>query len=110
MKHLINVEMPINKFEISLGKRDVELFYQWNRLLRNNMRDNAFCVVAVDFDAKSRKIRHVALLVDDDAANRRYVQQSIQILKDRQIKIKRKMMELQNNMQIMFNELKRATS
>jgi len=37
------------------------------------MRDNAFCMGAVDFDAKSRKIRRIALSVDDDdVANKRY--------------------------------------
>jgi len=36
------------------------------------VRDNALCMGAVDFDAKSRKIRRVALPVDDnDVANKR---------------------------------------
>jgi len=47
------------------------------------MRDNALCMGAADFDAKSRKIRSVALSVDDsNVANKRYVQ-SVKILKDR---------------------------
>jgi len=53
--------------------------------------DNALCVVAADFDAKSHKIRRVALPIDDgDAVNKRYMQQSMQILKDRQDEIERK--------------------
>ena len=50
-------------------------YYQWSGLIRNYVRDNALCIVATDFDAKSRKIRHVALPVDDgEVANKRYVQ------------------------------------
>jgi len=72
------------------------------------MRDNALCMGATDFDAKSRKIRRVALPVDDDdAANKRYVLQSVKILKDRQDKIEKKIATLQNNMQIMINELQK---
>jgi len=42
------------------------------------------CVIATDFDARSRKIRRIVLPVDDgDAANKHYVLQSVQILKDR---------------------------
>jgi len=82
--------MPINKFGTSLGKSGAELYYQWRGLLRNFVRDNALCMGATDFDAKSRKIRHVALPVDD-AANKRYVLQSVKILKDRQDEIEKKM-------------------
>jgi len=71
------------------------------------VRNNTLCVIAVDFDAKSRKIWHVALPVDAD--NKRYVQQSMQILKNWQNEIKKKMIKLQNNMQIMLNELKKMT-
>ena len=61
--------MPSNKFGLSLGKES-ELHYQWRGLFRNYVRDNALCIAAADFDAKSRKIRRVALPVDDaDAAN-----------------------------------------
>ena len=104
--HLVNVKMPINKFGISLGRSGAEPYYQWNGLLRNYVRDNALCVVAVDFDARSRKIRRVALPVDDDdVANKRYVQQSIQILKDRQEEFEKKMIEFQNNMQTALHKL-----
>ena len=66
--------MPINKFELSLGGGS-ESHYQWRGLLINYVRNNALCIVAAD--AKSRKIRRVALLVDDaDVANKRYMQQS----------------------------------
>jgi len=81
--HLVDITMLINKFGLSLGGGS-ESHYQWRRLLRNYMRDNALCIVAVDFDTKSCKIRRVALPMDDaDAANKRYVQQSVQNLKDR---------------------------
>jgi len=62
---------------------------------------------AADFDAKSRKIRHVTLPIDDDddIANKRYVLQSVKILKDRQVKIEKKIAMLQNSIQIMINEL-----
>jgi len=54
---------------------------------------------AADFDAKSRKIRRVALPVDDsDVANKYYVLQSVKILKNRQDEIKKKIVTLQNNM------------
>jgi len=70
------------------------------------VRDNALCVVAADFDTKSCKIRLVVLSVDDaDAANKRYVQQSVQDLKNRLNEIKRKIAALQNNVQVMLNEL-----
>lgn len=98
--------MPINKFGISLGRSGGESYYQWNGLLRNYVRDNALCVVATDFDARSRKIRRVTLPVDDDdVANKRYVQQSLQILKDRQEEFEKKMVEFQNNMQVALHEL-----
>jgi len=50
MRHLINIE-----------RSEAESYYQWNRLLRNYVRNNALCMVAADFDAKLRKIRHVVL-------------------------------------------------
>jgi len=66
---------------------------------------------AIDFDAKSRKSRHVALPVDDDdAANKRYVLQSMKIWKDRQDEIEKKIATLQNNMQIMINEFQKRFS
>jgi len=100
--------MPINKFGTSLGKNGVEPYYQWSGLLRNFVRENALCMGAADFDAKSRKIKRVALPVDDgDVANKRYVLQSMKILKDQQDEIDKKLAALQNNMQIMINELQK---
>ncbi|KYN50639.1 hypothetical protein ALC56_00015, partial [Trachymyrmex septentrionalis] len=64
--------------------------------------------VVTNFDAKSRKIRRLALPVDDaDAANKQYVQQSIQDLKDRLNEIERKIAALQNNVQVMLKELEK---
>jgi len=95
--------MPINKFGISLGRSGVEPYYQWNGLVKDYVRDNAFCIVAANFDARSRKIRRVALPVDDnDAANKQYVLQSVQILKDRQDEIEKKIVELQDNVRILM--------
>lgn len=100
--------MPINKFGITLGRSGTDPYYQWSGLVRNYVRDNALCIVATDFDAKSRKIRHVALPVDDgDVVNKRYVQQTVQILKDRHDELERKMVAFQNNIQITLNELQR---
>jgi len=104
--------MPINKFGTSLGKSGVEPYYQWSGLIRNFVRDNALCMVATDFDAKSHKIRRVALPDDDDVANKliiinAYMLQSVKILKDRQDEIEKKIAMLQNNMQIMINELQK---
>jgi len=44
-----------------------------------------------NFDAKSRKIRCVALPVDDDVVNKHYVLQSVKILKDRQDEIEKRL-------------------
>jgi len=58
---------------------------RWNGIMRNYVYENALCRVATDFHARVCKIRRVALSVDgDDVANKRFVQQSMQILKDRQ--------------------------
>jgi len=77
--------MSINKFGILLGRSRAEPYYQWSGKLRNYVHDNGLCVLAADFDAKSRKIRRIALPIDDDdVANKWYVEQSMQILKDRQ--------------------------
>jgi len=70
--------MTINNFGRSPERSEAEPYYQWSGLLRNFVRDNALCMGAADFDAKSRKIRCVALLVDDDdVVNKRYVLQSM---------------------------------
>jgi len=75
--------MPINKFGTSLRKSGAESYYQWSGLFRNFVRNNALCMGATNFDAKSCKIRRIALPVDDDdVANKRYVLQSVKILKD----------------------------
>jgi len=101
--------MPINKFGISLGGSGVESYYQWSGLVRNYVRDNALCMTASDFDAKSRKIRRVALPVDDgDAVNKRYMQQNVQMLKDRQDEIETKIAALQNKVDIMLNEIRQV--
>jgi len=66
------------------------------------VHDNALC--AVDFDAKLCKIRRVALPVDDvanDIANKQYVEQSMQILKNRQNKIDSKLGSFQSNADIL---------
>jgi len=83
-----SVAMPNNKFGLSLG-RGSELRYHWHRLLRSYVHDNALSKVATDFDAK---IRRFTLPVNDvDTVNKRYVQQSIQDLKNHLKEIKRKL-------------------
>ena len=103
--------MSINKFGTSLERGGAGSYYQWSGLVRNYVRDNALCMVTTDFDAKSRKIRRVAQPVDDsDAANKRYVQQTVKILKDRQNEIERKIETLQSRVKItthMLNEFQR---
>ena len=100
--------MPINKFGLSLEGGGSESYYQWCGLLRNYVRDNALYIVAANFDAKSRKVWRVALSMDDaDVTNKRYVQQSVQDLKDRLNEIERKIGILQNNVQIMLNEFEK---
>jgi len=48
----------------------------------------------------------VALSIDDgDVADKRYVLQSVQILKDQQDVIDKNLVALQNNIQIMISEL-----
>ena len=74
------MKMPINKFGLFERRNDatVNNWYHWNGLMRNYVRDNALCRVATDYDAKSRKIRHVAQPeVDTDAANKLYVEQCL---------------------------------
>ena len=101
--------MPINKFGISLGGSGAESYYRWSEIVRNYVRDNALCMTAADFDAKSRKIRRVALPVDDgDVVNKRYLQQNMQMLKDRQAEIERKIATLQNNVDIVLNEIRQV--
>jgi len=60
--------------------------------MRIYLYENALCRVATDFDARLCKIRHIALPVDhdDDVANKRFVQQSMRILKDWQDEIEKK--------------------
>jgi len=86
--------MPIDKFGILFKKSRAEPYNQCIQLFRNYVRNNALCVVATDFDAKSRKIRRTS---DSNVANNRYVQQSMQILKDWQNKIEKKIAALQNS-------------
>jgi len=62
--------------------------------MRNYVYENALCRVATDFDARLCKIRRVALPIDDDddIINKRFMQRNMQILKDRQDEIEKKIM------------------
>jgi len=64
--------------------------------MKNYIYENALCRVTTDFDARSCKIRRVALLVDDDVVNKRFVQQNMQILKNGQDEIKKNVQILKN--------------
>jgi len=59
MNYLVNIELPINKFDKSksLGRRNgtEPMDNQWNGLFRSYMRDNALCIVTANFDVKSHK-------------------------------------------------------
>ena len=93
--------MSINKFGLPLEKvANSTYYYQWNGLLRNYVRDNALCLTAADFDARSRKIRRVAQPESDtDAVNKRYVETSVNFLRDRQEEYEKKLTALEINMQ-----------
>jgi len=93
----------ISKFGLSEQRNDDDSYHRWNGTIRNYMYENALCRVATDFTARLCKIRRVALLVDDnDVVNKRFVQQSMQILKDWQDEIEKKITSLQNIRQIML--------
>lgn len=83
------------------------MYYQWNGLLRNYVRDNALCQTTTGFDARSRKIQRVAQPeTDTDAVNKRYVDK---LLRDRQGEIEQKIIALETNVQalrIMMDEIK----
>jgi len=102
--------MSINKFGLPLEKAANSRYYQWNGLVRNYVRDNALCLTAADFDARSRKIRRVAQPeADTDAANKRYVETSVNLLRDRQEEHEKKLTTLDINMQtlrIVIEELR----
>jgi len=69
----------------------------------------SLCRVATDFDARLCKIRRVALSIDDnDVANKHFVQQSMQILKDRQDKIESKLGLLQSNADVSLNYMQQS--
>jgi len=72
-------------------------------IMKNYVYENALCRVVTDFDARSCKIRRVALPIDDDdVVNKRFVQQKMQILKNGQD-------EIEKNMQILKNGMKSRT-
>jgi len=78
-------------------------------IMRNYMHKNTLYRVATDFDARLCKVRYVALPIDDDnVANKRFVQQSMQILKDRQNEIKSKLGLLQNNADFSLNYMQQS--
>src|SRR5436190_22065755 len=97
----IRIAMSINKFGLPLEKvANSTYYYQWNGLLRNYVRDNALYLTAADFDARSRKIRCVAQPeADTDAVNKRYVETSVNFLRDRQEEYEKKLTALEINMQ-----------
>jgi len=97
--------MPISKFGLSDQGNDDDSFHRWNSIMRKYVSENALCRVATDFDAGLCKIRRVALPIDDDVVNKRFVQQNMQILKDRQDEIEKNMTSLQTNRQFMLKYL-----
>jgi len=71
------------------------------------MYENALCCVATDFGARLCKIRCIAL-DDNDVANEQFMQQSMQILKDRQNEIKNKLGSLQSSANISLNYMQQS--
>jgi len=73
---------------------------------------NALCRAGTEFDAEARKIRRVVQPeVDDDAANKLYVEQSAKILSDRQGEIYERLITFEKDMQTLqtvVNELRHA--
>jgi len=63
--------------------------------MRNYVYENALRRVATDFDARLCKIR-VLPVDDDDVVNKWFVQQNMQILKNRQDEIEKNMQILKN--------------
>ena len=90
----------------------MEPYQQWSGLLRNYVRDNALCVVATDFDAKSRKIRRVAQPeADTDVVNKLYVDQCVKTLRNQQKESDEKLTALEKDvraLQTVVNELRPA--
>jgi len=108
---VIHIEkMPISKFGLSEQRNDDDSYHRWNGIMRNYVYENALCRVAIHFDARLCKIRRVALPVDDnDVVNKRFVQQSMQILKDWQDEIEKKITSLQTNRQFMQKYMQENT-
>jgi len=80
--------------------------------MRNYVHDNALCHVATDYDAKSRKIRHVAQ-PEADTANKLYVEQYLKIAKNQQRESDEKLTAIEKDvraLQAAINELSRATT
>jgi len=99
--------MPISKFGLSEQRNDDDSFHRWNSIMRNYVYENALCRVATDFDARLCKIQRVALPVDDDAVNKQFVQQNMQILKNGHNEIEKNITSLQTNKQFMLKYLQK---
>lgn len=81
-------------------------YYKWSGLLRNYVRSNALCLTTSDFDARSRKIRHVAEpQFDSDAANKLYVERNNQIFRERQEIIEKRLSFIEQEMLTLHNEI-----
>jgi len=91
-------KIPISKFGLSKQRNDDDSYHRWNGIMRNYVYENVLCCVVTDFDARSCKIRRVALPVDnDDVVNKRFVQLNMHILKNEQDEIEKKIRSLQTN-------------
>lgn len=83
-------------------------YYKWNGMLRNYVRSNALCLIASDFDAKLRKIRHVAPPeLASDAANKLYVENSIKTIRERQENIDKRLNSFQHEIHALQNEIRK---
>lgn len=81
-------------------------YYKWSGMLRNYVRSNALCLTSYGFDARSRKIQHVAEpQFDSDAANKSYVQRNIHIIRERLEIIENRLGVIEQEMQSLRNDI-----
>lgn len=103
--------MPINKFGLFERKNDATNDH-WDRFMRSYVREKALCRIATDYDARSRKIRHVAQPeADTDAVNKLYLEQCIKTLMNQQKQSDEKLTALEKDvraLQTVITELLRA--
>jgi len=105
--------MPINKFGLFERRNEaIRTSDHWDKSVTSYLRQNTLCRVATYYDARSRKIRHVAQPeADTDAVNKLYVEQCVKTLKNQQKESDEKLTAFERDvraLQTAINELRRA--